>query len=526
MNGADAQNDLLAFLSRPEFFPEKPANVEIRQTHISIVAIASPNVYKIKKPLDLGFLNFSTLEKRRHFCVEEVRLNRRLTQGVYLGIVPIARRSGSLHFGAEGEIVEYAVRMRELSRAGFLHERLALGAATMRDLERVAARLCDFYQAQKSSEMIAEWGRVAKLRLSTDENFTQTERFVGSLLGRPAFAALRFFTEEVYEQHASLFERRRKEGRILDCHGDLRCEHVHLADDEINIFDCIEFNERLRFIDVANDVAFLAMDLDVLDRPDLGAAFLHHIANLMNDAELLSLTNFYKSYRAYVRGKVAAIESAEPEVAAADRARSRERASQLFRRALGYAVAGSDPIVIVVMGRVVSGKSTVAQLAGEALGWPVFSSDLIRKELAGVAPEVRGNAAARAQLYRESMTAQTYDTLLQRGIESARDKEGAILDATFARRAQRDLLRQVLATARIRCRLVEIIASDEEIIARLLRRETSQTEVSDARLEDFEMLRGRHEPLDSDEAHSKVTSHPDAEATVTDLLKAIVETGM
>ena len=148
MNGADAQNDLLAFLSRPESFPEKPANVEIRQTHISIVAIASPNVYKIKKPLDLGFLNFSTLEKRRHFCVEEVRLNRRLTQGVYLGIVPIARRSGSLHFGAEGEIVEYAVRMRELSRAGFLHERLALGAATMRDLERVAARLCDFYQAR------------------------------------------------------------------------------------------------------------------------------------------------------------------------------------------------------------------------------------------------------------------------------------------------------------------------------------------------------------------------------------------
>ncbi len=383
----------------------------------------------------------------------------------------------------------------------------------------------DFYQAQKSSETIAEWGRVAKLRLSTDENFTQTERFVGSLLGRPAFAALRFFTEQVYERHASLFERRRKEGRILDCHGDLRCEHVHLADDEINIFDCIEFNERLRFIDVANDVAFLAMDLDALGRPDLGAAFLHHIANLMNDAELLSLTNFYKCYRAYVRGKVAAIKSAEPEVAAADRARSRERASQLFRRALGYAVAGSDPIVIVVTGRVASGKSTVARLAGEALGWPVFSSDLVRKELAGVAPEVRGDAAARAQLYRESMTRQTYDTLLQRGIESARDKGGAILDATFSRRVQRDLLREALAAAEIRCRLVEIIASDEEIIARLSRRTASRAEASDARLEDFEMLRARHEPLGPDEGHSEIASQSDAEATLADLLKAIVDFG-
>ncbi len=525
MNGADAQEDLLAFLSRPESFPEKPAKIEIRQTHISIVAITSPIVYKIKKPLDLGFLNFSTLEKRRHFCLEEVRLNRRLTQDVYLGLVPIARRGGSLHFGAGGEIVEYAVRMRELSRAGFLHEQLAHGVATAHDLERVAARLCAFYQAQKSSETIAEWGRVAKLRLSTDENFRQTERFVGSLLGRPAFAALRFFTDQFYKRHANLFERRRKEGRILDCHGDLRCEHVHLAGNEINIFDCIEFNERLRFIDVANDVAFLAMDLDVLGRPDLGTAFLHHIADLLNDPELLSLTNFYKCYRAYVRGKVAAIKSVEPEVPVADRARSRERASQLFRRALGYAVAGSGPIVIVVMGRVASGKSTVARLAGEALGWPVFSSDRTRKELAGVASQVRGDVAARAQLYRESMTRHTYEVLLQRGIESARDKGGAILDATFAGRSQRDLLREALAGARIRCRMVEIIASDEEIIARLRRRETSRTEVSDARLEDFEMLRARQDPLDPDEAHSKITSHPDAEATVTELLKAIVDIG-
>ena len=245
----------------------------------------------------------------------------------------------------------------------------------------------------------------------------------------------------------------------------------------------------------------------------------------MNDAELLSLTNFYKCYRAYVRGKVAAIQSAEPEIPAADRGRSRERASQLFRRALGYAVAGSEPIVIMVMGRVASGKSTVARLAGEALGWPVFSSDLIRKELAGVAPEVRGDATARAQLYRESMTRQTYETLLQRGIESARDKGGAILDATFSRRVQRDLLRETLAAAEIRYRLVEIIASDEEIIARLSRRAASRAEASDARLEDFEMLRARHQPLDPDEAHSKTASHSDAEATLADLLKAIVDFG-
>jgi uncharacterized protein len=496
--------------------------VEVRQTHISIVAIAPPNVYKIKKPLDLGFLDFSTLEKRRHFCLEEVRLNRRLTQDVYLDVVPIARRGSCLHFGPEGEIVEYAVKMRELARPGFLHERLARGVVTADDLERVAARLAAFYQGQQSSQTIADWGRVEKVRLSTDENFAQTERFADDLLSRPAFAAIRFFTDRFYERHADLFERRRKDGRILDGHGDLRCEHVHFADEEINIFDCIEFNERLRFIDVANDAAFLAMDLDVLGRPDLGAAFLRRIAGLLDDPELLSLTNFYKCYRAYVRGKVAAIKSVEPEVPVADRVRSRERATQLFQRALDYAVAGSEPLVLTVMGRIASGKSTVAWLAGEALGWPVISSDRTRKELAGIAPHLRGDASARAQLYQKSMTRRTYEMILNRAIESARTTGGAILEATFSQRAQRDLLRATLATAGIRYRLVEITASDEEIIARLRGRAASRQEVSDAWLEDFEMLRARSDPLHPNEAHSQIASQSNAEATTTDLLKAMV----
>jgi uncharacterized protein len=513
---------LLGFLQRQESFPEPPSTVEVRQTHISIVAIASPYVYKVKKPLDLGFLDFSTLEKRRHFCLEEMRLNRRLTHGVYLDVVPIARRDGSLHFGPQGEIVEYAVKMRELARADFLHERLARGAATADDLGRVAARLAAFYQAQRSSETIAEWGCVAKLRLSTDENFAQTERFVGGLLGRPAFAAIRFFTDRFYAQHADLFERRRKEGRILDCHGDLRCEHVHFAGEEVSIFDCIEFNERLRFIDVANDLAFLAMDLDVLRRPDLGRAFLRRMAELLDDPELLSLTNFYKCYRAYVRGKVAAIKSVEPEVPVADRERSRERATQLFQRALVYAVAGSELLVITVMGRVASGKSTIARLAGEAFGWPVVSSDRVRKELAGVAPHLRGDASTRAQLYQESMTHLTYETILNRAIESAREKGGAILDATFNQRAQRDLLRATLTTAGIRYRLVEITTSDGEIIARLGSREASGTQVSDARLEDFEMLRARYEPLLPEGAHSQIASQSDPEVTATELLKTMV----
>ena len=219
------------------------------------------------------------------------------------------------------------------------------------------------------------------------------------------------------------------------------------------------------------------------------------MAELLNDPELLSLTNFYKCYRAYVRGKVAAIKSVEPEVPVADRERSRERATQLFRRALNYAVAGSEPLVITVMGRVASGKSTVARLAGEALGWPVFSSDRTRKELAGVAPHVRGDAATRAQLYQESMTAAPTRRSSSRAIESVREKGARFSTRPSIRRAQRDLLRERSKPREFAIVWWRSLRRMKKSSPVSDRREASRKEVSDARLEDFELLRTRYEPF-------------------------------
>jgi len=520
-----SQDALLAFLRRPDSFSEKPAAVELRQTHISLVAIAPPHVYKVKKALDLGFLDFSTIEKRRHCCEAEVRLNRRLTRDLYLAVVPISRRNGSLHFGGEGEVIDYAVKMRALPEDGFMDRRLARNAVTAAELDRVADKLSAFYRAQKPSDAVAEWGRIAKLRLSTEENFAQLECFAGTLLSRPALEAIRYFTDRFYERRAGLFERRRTGGRILDCHGDLRCEHIHFSGEEVNIFDCIEFNERFRYIDVANDLAFLAMDLDFLGRPDLSGAFVQSMASLLDDPELLALLDFYKCYRACVRAKVAAIKSAEAEVPAAEREGSRADAVRFFRLALAFAIGASKPLVLVLIGRVGTGKSTVARALGDALGWPVFSSDRTRKELAGLAPHIRGDAAARAELYRPAMTQRTYETLTSRATECAQSRGSSILDATFGKRVQRDLLREKLAAAGIRHRFVEITASDEEITARLRRREESNAEISDARLEDFARLTANYEPPVAVEEYSRIESSPDLKATATKLLKALVRLG-
>ncbi len=516
-------DELISFLQRPDSFPEKPATVELRQTHISLVAIASPHVYKIKKPLDLGFLDFSTLEKRRHFCEAEVRLNQRLCRDVYLGVVPIVRRDDSLHFGGKGEVVEYAVKMRELAPEGFLNWRLVHANVGGADLDRLIAKLSAFYTAQSSSEEISQWGCIANLRLSTDENFAQTKQFIGSHLSSAAFAAIQYFTDRYYARRAELFERRRRDGRILDCHGDLRCEQVHFSDDEVNIFDCIEFNDRFRYIDVASDLAFLAMDLDFRGRPDLAAVFLRRIAGVLRDSELLALVDFYKCYRAYVRGKVAAMKSAETEVRRLSASKA-EKTRRYFQLALTYAIAGSDPLALIVMGRVGTGKSTVANFLGGALGWPVFSSDRTRKEMAGIELHTRGDAAARAELYSAAMTERTYEILIANTIERARRHGSSIVDATFGSRANREKLRGALSDAGVRYRFIEITASDDEIKARLRQRAKSKTEVSDARLEDFEMLTANYQPPLVDEECLSLGTGSTVEETASELFKTLIAT--
>lgn len=522
--GPLSQDELLAFLHRPASYPEKLPAVEIRQTHISIVALTPSKVYKIKKPLDLDFLDFSTLEKRREACEAEVRLNQRLCHDVYLGVVPISRRDGALLFGEEGEVIEYAVKMRRLPEEGFLDRRLVRDAVTFADLDRVADKLSAFYRSQQPSAEIAEWGRVANLRVSTAENFAQTEQFVGRLISRPAFEAIRYFTERFYEHQSDIFEHRRTDGKILDCHGDLHCEHIHFSGDEINIFDCIEFNDRFRFIDVANDVAFLAMDLDFRKRRDLAAAFSRRMADALNDAGLLALLDFYKCYRAYVRGKVFSMKSLEPEVPASEREASRQNAARFFRLALSYAIGGSEPLVLTVMGRVGAGKSSAAQMIGESLGAEVFSSDRTRKELAGIDPHTRGDAAARAALYSAATSDRSYETIIRRAIRGARANGAAVLDATFGKHEHRERLRKELAAADIRQRSVELEASDEEILERLRRRGESKTEVSDARLEDFEMLNAAYENPDRnrDGTHVIVKNGVSVEATVTGTFKALI----
>lgn len=466
------------------------------QTHASWVFIAAPFVFKVKKPVNLGFLDFSTLAKRRHFCEREVALNRRLSKQTYLGVIPIMRNDGSFSIGGRGRVVEYAVKMRHLAERGFLDRMLARGAVGVKELDRVANVLTGFYRKQHPTPAIERWGLIRRLKISTDENFRQAKPFVGRTISAAALTTLRSWTNAFYRRHAALFAARIREGRIRDCHGDLHLEHIHFSRDAVAIFDCIEFNDRFRYVDVASDLAFLAMDLDFHGRADLATYFAGEMAERLKDPDLLRLLNFYKTYRAFVRGKVESLHSLSPGAESKERGTSENAATRYFRLALNYTVAGSRPLVLVIMGRIASGKSTLAHALGGELDWPVISSDRIRKELAGVPPTIRLPDRERRQLYSERMTDRTYSTMCSTALRQVRAGKSVILDATFSRRKWRRELERHFSGRDACLRFVEVRASDAAIKAHLRRRSRRFDEISDARIDDFTKLTGSYERPD------------------------------
>jgi uncharacterized protein len=501
---SDTQERLIAFLESPASYPHAPAEVRVIQTHISWVFIVSPFVFKVKKPVDLGFLDFSTLDKRRHFCEREVVLNQRLAPEVYLRVVPIYETDSGFSFKSPGDIVEYAVKMRELPHDGFLNELLEKNRVGEKEIERVISRLDGFYDSETPTSEIEQWGTPEKLKISTDENFAQVQSFLGKTISSATFDAIRHFTNRFYAANENLFRERIQQHRILDCHGDLHLHHIHLTPEATTIFDCIEFNDRFRFIDIANDLAFLAMDFDFEGRRDLASLLLRNAAREFDDPEMLKIANFYKCYRAFVRGKVKSIQSMEPGTLKPEE--HAQQAMRYFRLTLQYAVAGSEPLVLVIMGPVGIGKTTVAKQLATELGWPVFSSDQIRKKLAGVPLTERTAATLRDKIYSEQMTEQTYKKLLEDGLAAVarcsrkrRPRQesphnGVILDATFSSRANRKFLRDACAKAGVHLQVVELAADPEQIKRRLQARDITTGEISDARLEDFDKLNAAYEP--------------------------------
>ncbi len=469
--------------------------VEVVQTHISYILLAGDYAYKIKKPLNLGFLDYSTLERRRFLCEEEVRLNRRLCDGVYIGVIPITRRADATHgFGGIGELVEYAVHMRRVRDERTMPHRLASGVLTREHLTSLAAKIASFHRDADRSERIATFGRVPAVRTNWDENFAQTAPYVGRTLTGAQLDHVRAYVDRFLGEQGVLIEERADRGRVRDGHGDLRTDSVVFAPEgSVCVMDCIEFNERLRCGDVASDVAFLAMDLEFRGHRREADEFVSlYMESQGGDDTLPAVLNFYRVYRAFVRGKVDSMQASEAEVPAAQRSQAGERARRYFRLAATYAERSSPQTVIMMVGLSGVGKSLIARaLAGRA-GAVLLSTDMIRRERAE--PASLGSALYGAAAYTPRGRDLVYAEMMERARSHLALKRSVVLDATFLMRQQRGLARQLAASADVPLLVVSVSAPEDVVRARLTARAAGVA--SDARWDTYVAQRERFEPLD------------------------------
>ncbi len=442
--GADSQGKpvmnlecLIEALSRPAAYGYPVEGVEVRQTHISVVFLAGAYAYKLKKPVKLDFLDFSTLEKRLHFCRQEVHLNRRLAPEVYLGVVPIVRTAAGVRVEGDGEVVEWAVKMQRLPDEATVHDRLGRGDIGVELVESLARKIASFHRSAETSGRIARFGRIDRVSRIVLDVFGQALAQVGTTVHEAVFARVKGLAEQALDRLRPLIEERAARGVPRDCHGDLHLDHVYSfpnrqAPGDLVIIDCIEFNERFRYIDPVADMAFAAMDFAFHGRPDLARVFNEAYFRASRDEEGRELLPLYTAYRAMVRGAVEGLLLGEKEVPQAERAAALARARAHWLLALAeLEEPGRKPCLVMVAGLPGTGKSCLAQGLAEQAGFWVLRSDVVRKELAGLSAQQPAPPDLRASLYTPAWTERTYGECLHRAERLLFEGKRVLVDATF-----------------------------------------------------------------------------------------------
>src|SRR5262249_36748058 len=425
--------------------------IEIIQTHISVVLLGRRHVIKLKKPVDFGFVDYTTIEKRRLACEAETTLNRRLCADAYLGVKRIIAGKDGPRLSGQGPIVDYGVWMKRLPSDRMLDQLVAKDEITESIVGRVAELMADFHKRARRGPDAKVYGQPTAIRGNWEENFAQTAPYVNRTISAAEFDAIRSWITSWMEGSSGLLERRMSDGFICEGHGDMRCESVCITNG-ICIFDCIEFNERFRWGDVASEVAFLAMDLDARGRPDLGYYLTECYARRTQDQDLFPLLRFYRCYRAYVRGKVLSFRLDEPEFTEAEQASASFRARSYFHLARRYASPLKTPTVILTIGLSGTGKTSLARAIAGELGLRVVSSDAVRKAIFGFGsqpyPYSEGPYTAEANRV-------TYEKLIETGRGLLAQDGGVILDATFRSEGDRALAAEMAAREGANFRIIE-----------------------------------------------------------------------
>lgn len=483
-----------SLLTQPCF--DHPAEeIELIETHISWVILAGEFVYKIKKPVNLGFLDFSTLEKRRFCCEEELRLNRRLAPEIYLGITPIGGTPEQPKLDISKDIFEYAVKMRRFPQGAQLDRILQRGELTAEMIDAFARMTAEFHAAAAMAEKECDFGTAQQVWQPIEENFTQIHEHLADERWDESLARLEQWSDESYQRILPLLNQRKQNGFIRECHGDLHLRNLAWVDHKAIAFDCIEFNPALRWIDVISDIAFLVMDLRERGETHLAQRFLNSYLEISGDYEGLPLLSFYIFYRAMVRAKVAAIRCGQ----AVNSDEERKQAEQEFAAYLDFAESCTQrdqPVLIVARGLSASGKSKHSGMLLEWLSAIRLRSDVERKRLFGMRAEESGKSAPGEGIYSASAGKKTYDRLRQLAAILLDAGYSTIVDAACLKHEQREPFYSLAQEKRVPMLLLEFHAPEATLRQRIVKRKGN---ASDADLAVLEQQLAQWEPLAEEE---------------------------
>lgn len=521
-----AEQELLAARLRdPSVYGAGAGAVQTLETHISHLFLVGPWVYKIKKAVDFGFLDFRSLRARHFYCLEELRLNRRLAPDLYRAVIPITGSARQPVLDGDGEPIEWAVKMRRFAQEDRLDHRLAAGRLSIAHIDELARAVADFHGRVAAATDTDAFGTAQAVRQPALDNFAQTTPLLDDAADRLALDALRTWTERSCEQLQRQFDARKRAGFVRECHGDLYLANIALVRGRVTLFDCLEFNAELRWIDVMNDVAFLVMDLQSRHRDDLAQRFLNAYLERTGDYAGLRVLDFYRIYRALVRAKIACMRARQERDANAPQPDTRQRRARAWQRAapspeqpqppqarepaldeyrMYAALARSfmqrpPPVLLITHGLSGSGKTVGSQSLLELIGALRIRSDVERKRLRGLAAVTRTRSELGQGLYAADATARTYARLLDLAQVTLAAGYSAIVDASFLQRGQRDAFRRLAADLAVPFWILDFVVDDTLARSRILRRQRAGRDASEADLGVYEHQLATREALSGDE---------------------------
>ena len=486
---------LIRAMLKPEFYDHPVQSCELIETHISWVILTGEFVYKIKKPVNFGFLDFSTLAKRKFYCEEELRLNRRLAPDLYLDVIQITGSTNNPALAGKGKVLEYAVKMLQFSQDMQLDHVLARNELRQDMIDSIASLIAEFHQTIKISGDDIDYGSPERVYQPVNENFIQIRERVTDQSNLELLSTLEQWSKDTFYKIKSIFAQRKKNGFIRECHGDLHLRNLAWYKNKPLAFDCLEFNPNFRWIDVISEIAFLIMDLEDHAQAELAQRFLNRYLELSGDYEGCSVLRFYLVYRAMVRAKVDAIRTDQAGISKQESEQANEEFYSYLKLALTY-TKEEIPTIIITRGMSASGKSTISQSLLEKLGAIRIRSDIERKRLFNIKPDHDSHENIKQGIYTDDATQKTYLKLLELAGGIIDAGLSVIVDATFSTVEQRKLFKELATKKQAHFIILEIVATDETLKQRIRDR---KNDVSDADLNVLENQIKNWQPLEQNE---------------------------